>query len=382
MQLESASDAEELAPDLLLSQVSDALGSEALGFILGIPRAWPGKGLTAGQLRALHLLSSLTREAEEVGQPGPSLLGLMTPDPRISLVDQLRLLAGAHQLVTPAPADRTTTPLMAMIPTAYARLISYQHGLAYPGPPSLHLASAYEQEFQSEVLQDEDLKTFFSVDSGESTGWTAPYIAPGSSSSLQLWGLSSVLYLSGWGMAKIDSAAPTLEQFAAAVVAQLDRLRALARGETVRVPLLVGFTGVRLPDRSDGFACGQVSVRPMRPSDSWWQPNVQSGSVWGTDERGQDVEVHFAGDVFMKMEVEFRIELRELRQGEDWPRDLAAMHQTAFSGVDSVRLALALATDYENPALVLTSWQTMITPLSSVNPYSIRSQWGSSRLRV
>jgi len=138
-------------------------------------------------------------------------------------------------------------------------------------------------------------------DEGESIGrhgWISR--STGSGEGSQLWGMSELFIRSGWQAASRKTETPTLEEFAADVLAVVDFLRDALSGKTLEVTALVGVAGVRLqPGATIDLPWGRL--REATSEDLPYIPPGLGGELTTTTSDGKSIAIDYAGDLVMEM---------------------------------------------------------------------------------
>jgi hypothetical protein len=98
--------------------------------------------------------------------------------------------------------------------------------------------------------------------------------------------------------------------------------------------------------------------------------NFLPGALQATDRNGETITIKYSGDIVLEMDLAYRIKLREIKTGDDWPDQLNPS-QAIGKRLDSLRLGLLLSLDVKPPVLVVPSWTRIVNPLHpNVSPIS------------
>lgn len=220
------------------------------------------------------------------------------------------------------------------------------------------------QQFEQAVLRESALKTLF-PEKHESSGWVG-YVthSTGSAGTLQLAMLPELLLRSGWRMARLEHAAPTLDQFVAGVLRSVDAVRAAAAGRISQIPVRIGITGVIADSRALELPWGRL--RPAGLQDAELMPKKLDRQLSTTTASGKNITISYGGDLVLEMDVPYRLRAEVWDPSEtsftEWPADLRD-YELIQQRLETVQLALLLGVEAEPRPKVLQSWTAVFDPL-------------------
>jgi hypothetical protein len=259
--------------------------------------------------------------------------------------------------------------------------------LTFPGRVH-HVASVLlhthpaNREMQDAVQADTQLAELFgepSEHTGSSTGMI--FRSTGRGSSVQLWGLPSLVIASAWRSRTAVDEAPTVSDFAAHALRRWHVIRKALLGSGPRLTdARVALTGVRLPDRRD-LDFGDVLVRPPSRGDEQYVPHGLAGELTSTDADGKVTTIDYAGDVVAQFSVPYAAKIVPTSDSGD--SDTMVDFPPGLVDVDSVervirrlRISLLLASSDTSRAPLLPTWRAIDDPLEEVTGVS----WSDPRL--
>ena len=172
---------------------------------------------------------------------------------------------------------------------------------------------------------------------------------------------ASGLIWCAWNLARLDTACPSLAQFAAKVPVALGQLRSCFSGKSTAVTSVASLTGARLPDGTE-IKGTWGRIRPARKEDhpASLRPFAGMRTV-STTESGDQVEITDAGDIIFETTVHVSVKVND--EGNGWSSsgddDLGEL-------IDRVRLAFALATNRPATPVMFCMWATTLLPMGNL----------------
>ncbi|KRC42722.1 hypothetical protein [Oerskovia sp. Root22] len=288
------------------------------------------------------------------------------------LAHRLRALATGEEPIAP---DTSTLAgcLSGLITDLYAGLV-----LPVSGPfgmsPAHNLAGAYyrhplRETFEDLVMQDRDLKRIFPRNEEHTGQMGYTTRSTGQGGTIQLTMFAQEIIGAGIKLARFEQSALSPEQVAQDALRCLELIRSALRGEDVRVPVRVGLTGVLLPDARTEMDFGWARLRRADSSDAhlWAATSLdEAGSLTTTTEQGETVEISYRGDLILEFDAPYKMVLGERDISEAWPAEMMAVWDRFTEISESLRLGLLLA-DPDHRTLVVTTWQSVLDPISHSN---------------
>jgi Apea-like HEPN len=193
---------------------------------------------------------------------------------------ELRTACGGSVDVPTSP-DSLTNILLRITLDVYPLLLVPRGEQAYPGPwglpAQLYLHEAVRDHrdattFETAALADVDLRRLFPRNDPANGRCGTIVPSTGGSRDIFLKFLSSaIIELTWWEQRLGLGKAPTPEELYAHVPVATDKLRALARGESIQVNARVGFNGAAL-HRQTPIATTLGTLRAETDADAWYIP--------------------------------------------------------------------------------------------------------------
>gem|GEM_PF-1935868 len=264
----------------------------------------------------------------------------------------------------PSTGDAVADVVIAVVPDAYPlMLVPEIHAGSGPEIGSAVFSEAVRRNLEDVVMADSDLARRF-VDAGDGAGLRMRYTAPSNAASLQLSILPHFLLKSAWYLSQMEDGDTSVSAVIRNVSVATSRLRRVARGESVDVPVRVGLTGVKLPVGHDGFVGRGIRVRQADQRDEWLPQSIGLvGSTSMSYPDGSTVEVQVAGDLVVEVTMPFFVKWDAFDQSRPWPLEMRRPLETVRERVEQVRLALALVGPSDNPPRVQDTWMAYIAPV-------------------
>ena len=361
-----------------IADLVDVFGSAFIAYVLNLEGEVTVEELLAdlhpSQVAALQVLGRL-REPHRPASGTPEgaawasrhNIDQYVPEAGASLPNLLRIQSGGTVPPPRTAADPVLDALYEMLMDTYPALMLPQESPGLGAPISGTVFNhPLRAALESAVLADPALAKLYSEESATS-GWSGSvFRSTGQGGGVQLWGFASQQIAMAHAWASLATSLPTVDEVADKLALSVAAIRQALDGESVAVPMLVGLTGVLLPDELDQLDLGWGTLRRATEIDSRIAGRTGvAGKLQTTQPDGTVVTIDYAGDVVLTLEVPYKISVGEMKPGKGWRPELAAVQVAAAQDVESLRLALALALEDNQPALVVQSWQMTIDPLAS-----------------
>lgn len=349
---------------LALERLTKILGVDFLGYVLSIPvgQSPSDVTLTSAQEQVIEVLArhALPQGDDEFIGAGAfmqaSRLTSHLPDGNSSIINLLRTITGGEVETVEPVGDEFVDAVTALARDAWPAYLIRPRG---DGPRTFWMSTpvgVYDNPSFARAVDaftaDSRLMNLFPhlpEDSdasggalGKAIGYQSLVVTNGQSGTLQLSGLISNVLSSAVFRCLIAAESLSLNTLAPHIASVAEDLRKLATGETVRVPALVGFAGVQLPEGSS-LEFPEGRLRP--PSDA-------------------DRELFLAGTASLAsvLETTFPVRIysiqKHLFEGEDpfgdywkFQARIAEASRSFAHMVDLIRLSLVLASPAEKPWL-------------------------------
>jgi hypothetical protein len=336
-----------------LSSQHEAVLAELVGFLGTLPRTDP---------------FSISLSLSVLGEHNPSLGSSWAVAARVNAGGDIDL---------PERTDSIGVALLALIRDMYPLFL-----LPPMKEPFGHLANIgrplfshpQRSDFESAVLADPKLNRLF-PDENEHVGRHGyMYRSTGSGGTMQLAVFAGILLSNGWEFATREEESASLRRFAEETLKLLDVIRDAIDGKTVTVPAFVGITGIRLPS-AGRIALPWGYLREMTAADQRRVPPGLSGKLQGTNEEGVSVEIDYAGDVVMELEVPYKILVGRVEDASTtWPiqplnNELVARY------LETLSLAILLPWEGTSRPIVVGTWTAFLDPLAK----GLEMSWRDSR---
>jgi hypothetical protein len=293
-------------------------------------------------------------------------LGNYIPQQETSYVNTLRVRCGGSIVAAESndpvisgilPIARDMYPLFLLPPPPEPWNASF---LSMARPLFRHPGRAL---FDDSVMEDSELSRLFPEDR-EHLGRSGQFRSSvGRGGSLQLAMFADLLIRSSWSWLRLDAEEPTLNEFLGAVAASVGRVRDAVMGRSVRVPVRIGLTGVKLPDGAGPVALPWGRLRASRNLDREMVPPSIVGALSTTTPKGVQVVIDYAGDIVVEMEIPYLVELGPQDFQSDWPQRLKGF-EVVQRRIESIQLGLLLAISNDPQPMVVMAWQRLLDPLS------------------
>lgn len=291
-------------------------------------------------------------------------LGEFREDVGVSWARAARLSLGGDDDL-PRTKDAIAASLIAIAADVYPlcllpRVDEHHFGFLM-GPPLASVVYRHPQTktFEDAVMNDETLKRLFPEANEQSGRFGAVYRSTGSAGGIQLSMLASGLLENAWeAIGHLD---PDASTYARSALQQLDAIRTAIRGKPMTVKARVGITGLRLREGITVPLPWGV-LREARESDRYMVPPGLSGQLSHTTEDGKQLIINYAGDLVVEMDVPYRIRLGAVDVEAGWP-DLISQ-EALDERLETLRIALILATTRKTPPLAFGTWSVFVDPLA------------------
>lgn len=306
-------------------------------------------------------------ESDNAGEWTDRLSMASDPVPDMSLGNLARTISGGALLTVDTTQGKLEQLLTKLAIDCYPGLLVKEPDGPLGFPRSLSRAMWQNpalQAFQDLARNDPDLGKLF-TDENEHSGPVGSVLrSTGSGGGIQLWGLAESLINAGWIAATVIDQHPNVEDFVAAVVKNLEAVRAAINGRPARIPARVGLAGVLLPQSASDMNLGWARLRRSDERDKpYFRTSGKSEQLTGTNERGETAVINYHGDLVLELDVPYRLAVRDLNIPEPWPEALLVSARTVESAVEDLRLGLLLAIS-DRRTVIHLSWQTFVDPLS------------------
>jgi hypothetical protein len=233
------------------------------------------------------------------------------------------------------------------------------------------------QELQAAVMADGVLSKLYPTDSEHAGPTGSTLRSTGQGGGVQLWMFTESITTAAWHSAHFDSAQPSFEEYARAVLQIVRTLKKALQGKKAEVPMRIGLAGVLLPEGVDSVDFGWARARRADQRDEHFtQRTSVEGQLHHTNSKGESLMIDYAGNLVLEFNVPYKILLKEIDMAAPWPEEL---NQTSLIGepIECLRLALLLAGIGENSAAAPT-WQSVVDPLYSAESIG----WNDPRQRT
>ncbi len=266
----------------------------------------------------------------------------------------------------PEPADEVGASLLAMLRDVYALFLLPRSdepfglgGADISVPVFRHPDS---ERLQAAVMADPSLSKLFPEENETSGRYGTVHRSTGSGGGVQLTMLAEGVLKNGWEFAVYRDGKPTMREHAGAVLEVLGLARAAIEGKEVSIPAVVGVAGLRLAaNQSLDLPWGKL--RAITPADEPRIPPGLAGKLTTTTPEGNQIEIDYAGDLVMELDVPYTIAVGKAVEFGEWPialtsADLVERH------LETLRLALLLAWEGGEPRpLIVGTWRAFLDPL-------------------
>lgn len=359
----------------------EIVGKRFLSYVLGVDETAVENRLQAGaeldpQREAVlrELLAFLDLQAQALGPEQrsslPYVLGTLgTYQEQLghSWATATRESLGGTVGVVPS-AEPSQSALVSIAQDVYPLLLlprSTEEPFGFLAGPSLSSAvfrHPKSKVFEEAVMQDEVLKHLFPGTS-EHSGWHGNvYRSTGTGGGIQLSMFASGLLENAWQALSHATSSPEPEEYIRTVLTQYKTARRAVAGKKMTIKALVGVTGLRLPDDLTlDLPWGRL--RHATEQDSSLVPPGLGGKLTTTTESGTQIEIDYAGDLVMEMDVPYKIKIGSADETSGWPVELSSQ-QVLEDRLETLRLALLLSSQRKTAPIVLGTWSAFQDPLA------------------
>jgi transcriptional regulator with XRE-family HTH domain len=360
-----------------ITDLINVFGSDFTAYVLNLDGAENLEqrlvDLLPGQLASLQLLQQIRRPYRpEDGTPeGAIWASRVNADQYMSeqgssLANLLRVLSGGTILPTRTDTDPILNALFAMLTDAYPALLLPQEPIWATAPISrVTFNHPMRADLESAILADPALSKLYSEELPQTGKTGMVYRSTGQGGGVQLIIFSSQQISMAYTWACLESRRPTIDEVADKLVLSLSTIRRAIMGKPVTVPMRLGLAGILLPEGLDQLDLGWATLKRATDEDRRVADQAGvSGKLQTTQPDGSVVVIDYAGDVVLSLDVPYKISIKEFKLSNGWPPELMSAMASAAQDVESLRLALALAVEDSQPALVVQSSQLTIDPLA------------------
>lgn len=280
-----------------------------------------------------------------------------------TLTSTFRDVSGGNS-VLPVVSDAVEQLLLHFAETTYPIYLQHEHNPAPIKPTVISWQDPAREELYAAVMTDTVLSRLYPTETEGSGPRGMAFQSMGRGGSIQLWMFAESITSSAWHYMHLEEDEPTLEAYAEAVLRIVRLLKGAIQGRNVLVPMRIGLAGVLLPDEIDTIDLGWARVRRVAPRDGRLigQAPVE-GQLGHTNASGESIQIDYAGNLVLELDVPYKLSLGELDFHAPWPKGLG--RQDLVSGVvECLRLALLLA-DVGQNATAVSTWQSVVDPLFS-----------------
>jgi len=360
-----------------ITDLLDVFGPDFMTYVLNLDGDATVERLLAdlspGQAGTLQILGQLRQPYRpEVGTPeGAVWASRLNADQYIdqaesSLANALRVQSGGTVPPPRTDADPVLDALYRMLADVYpALLLPHEPPGSGPDISRTMFGHPAREALEAALLADPALAKLYTEESAMSGRSGSVYRSTGQGGGLQLWTFGSQQIGLAHAWASLETSQLTIGDVRDKLALSVAVIRQAIKGKAVTVPMRVGLTGVLLPDGLDKLDLGWATLRPAADIDRRIAERTGvAGKLMTTQHDGTVVTIDYAGDVVLALDVPYRIKLGEVKIDKGWPPELTAVQGVAAQDVESLRLALALALEDNQPGLVVQSWQLTIDPLA------------------
>lgn len=352
----------------------ETLGIPLLAFVLNESADAVAARLESGtQLSVEHeaILAELVLALGRIPRTDPfslrlslSVLGEHNPDLGSSWATWAHTQAGGT-LDLPDASDDLTAALVAMLRDVYP-LFLLPWGDEPFGLRSVEIGGPLfrhpeRERFEAAVMFDSSLSQLFPEEDETSGRHGTIHRSTGSGGGVQLAMLAQSVLRNGWEFAAFRHASPTMRQHAEGVLEVLGLAHDAIDGKQVFIPAIVGVAGLRLAG-NQGLDLPWGQLRVVTPADETRIPPGLAGKLTTSTSEGRQVEIDYAGDLVMDLEVPYEVALGEPVEGGDWPVPLTSS-ELVERHLETLRLSLLLAWECGDPRPVIVgTWRSYLDP--------------------
>lgn len=355
----------------------EALGLPLLAFVLNESADAVAARLESGTpLSVEHeaVLADLVQALGRIPRTDPfsirlslSVLGEYNTDLKSSWATWAHTQAGGA-LDLPDASDDLTASLMVMSRDVYPLFLlpwgDEPFGLRsaeISGPLYRH---PERERFEEAVMFDSSLSQLFPEENQTSGRHGTIHRSTGSGGGVQLAMLAQSVLRNGWEFATFRHASPTMRQHAEGVLEVLGLAREAIEGRDVSIPAIVGVAGLRLAG-SESLDLPWGRLRVVTPADEARIPPGLAGKLGASAPDGRQIEIDYAGDLVMELEVPYKVALSKAVEGSDWPVPLTSS-ELVERHLETLRLSLLMAWEGGDPRPVIVgTWRSYLDPLQT-----------------
>lgn len=262
--------------------------------------------------------------------------------------------------------DDLTASLMAMLRNVYPLFLLPRGDERFGRPAAEITGPLYRhperERFEAAVMSDSSLAQLFPEESEMSGHHGTIHSSTGSGGSVQLAMFAEGMLHSGWEFAALRHARPTMRQHGGGVLEVLELVRDAIEGKEVVIPAIIGVTGLRVAgDESLDLPWGLL--RAVTPADEARFPPGLAGKLQTSTADARQIEIDYAGDLVMELDVPYKVGLGMSVEGFDWPVPLTSS-ELVEKHLETLRLALLLAWEGGDPRpAIVGTWRRFLDPL-------------------
>lgn len=239
-----------------------------------------------------------------------------------------------------------------------------------PGIAEMVSSASQQEPFRQAVMTDSVLSRLF-PDLDENDRWGFVYQSTASGTRVLLSTFAIALLENAWRGANLTRVTATREDFVQEVQLCLASLRNAVRNKAADAWIVVGISGVRLPEGTS-IQLPKGKLRNIDAADVGLLPPLADGTRLGQPVAGT-VATFNKGDALLVCKVPYRITIGSIdHASEGWPVDLIS-GEAAARVIDTVRLALRLSGHEAFGPLVRVEWITFIEPLASGSGWTMQN---------
>lgn len=307
-----------------------------------------------------------------------SILGQHNPSLGASWPIAARINAGGTVELPPG-ADAVTNALLGLIRDAYPLFLLPPIDEPFAVHRTLTTVPLFKHpqktEFEAAVMDDPTLARLFPNDDPHAGRHGSVYRSTGAGGGIQLALFADLLLNNGWRYATRAGEPVPIREFAERTFALVDLIKKAISGEPLQVPAYVGITGVRLPAGMRIEMPWGGQLREVTAADQRHIPKDLAGKLTMTHPDGSNVEIDYAGDLVMELDVPYKIKLDRFDdRSRDWPiKPLTS--EAIFEHVETLSLALLLSWDESPRPIVVNTWMVTLDPLE----FGVGMSWRESK---
>jgi hypothetical protein len=240
----------------------------------------------------------------------------------------------------------------------------------WPSLPTLH-GTPQQQVLEDAILADTDLRKLFPDEREHSGKMGSARRSTGAGSTTQLWGFPDLLLKSAWTRSQLTNERPTLPQLAHALVATLQTIRDGLSESGSTIPVRVGLTGLLLPEGMT-ISLPWGTLRPVTELDRTRTPFASDEKLSTTTQAGEHITISYGGDVVLEADTPYRILAGGFDDMSQQVPDNFYSYDELQRRLETIQLALLLASDLGQLATIVVSWQVQADPLNQGSSISWR----------